>query len=144
MKKIKLKRGQKQCQKCFAVNAARSIKCSHCGGTFEIKHSKIKNEIKEWRNLEKGDLFRVVNGTGSYYILTRDCGEGKKGERLSLGLRGVYSVCKVLEDGIAVWGTTNRNSGFDYLYMGEYCFCESTSTHRKAHRITKVSNRKRR
>tara|TARA_R110000824_G_scaffold128568_4_gene289588 strand:- start:85660 stop:85944 length:285 start_codon:yes stop_codon:yes gene_type:complete len=93
--------------------------------------------------LERGDLFRVINGTGPYYVLTRDCGEGKTGERLSLGLKGIYTVCEIHKDGIAVWGATNRNSGFDYLYMGKEVFCESTSTHRKAHRITKVSNPKR-
>lgn len=110
---------------------------------FKIKKRKIKNEIIDWQSLEKGDLFRVINGTGPYYILKRDCSEGKEGEKLNLGLKGIYSVYEILKDGICVCGTTNKNSGFDYLYMGREKFCESTSTHRKAHRIIEVSNPKR-
>ena len=143
MENVKLKRGQKRCCKCSFVNAARSRKCCNCRGLFKRKNRKIKNEIIDWKHLERGDLFRVVNGTGPYYILTRDCGEGEKGERLSLGLRGTYSVYEVRGNGIRVRGTTNKNAGFDYLYMGDDFFCEETLTHRKTHRIVKVRNRKR-
>ena len=71
---MKLKRGQKLCKQCKSINAARQRVCTMCKATFQLKNKPIKNEIKDWESLQKGDTFRVVNGTGPYYILKRDCG----------------------------------------------------------------------
>ena len=76
---MKLKRGQKLCKNCQAVNAARQRVCITCNKPFQLKNTPIKHEIKDWQNLQKGDTFRVVNGTGSYYVLKRDCSEGEEG-----------------------------------------------------------------
>ena len=92
---MKLKRGQKLCKNCQSVNAARQRVCIDCGKAFQLKNTPIKNEIKDWKSLEKGETFRVINGTGSYYLLTRDCGEGEKGEKLFVGPNGKYEVKKI-------------------------------------------------
>ena len=66
---MKLGRGQKRCNKCQTVNAARQRVCVYCRQEFIMKNIPLKHEIKDWKVLEKGDAFRVINGTGPYYIL---------------------------------------------------------------------------
>ena len=144
VKKIKLKRGQKQCKKCGFANAARSRKCTECGSAFKLKKSKVKGEIVDWKSLQKGDEFRTISGTGPYYVLTRDCGEGKKGEILSLRSKGAYAVSEIKHNGISAYGISAGNSGYSFIYMGKKEFCEETSTHRRAHRIAKVFRKRRR
>ena len=61
---MKLKRGQKICKKCNAICAARSRICKECGAAFISKNTPIKNEVKDWKSLEKGDWLKVVQGTG--------------------------------------------------------------------------------
>ena len=77
---MKLSRGQKRCNKCQTVNAARQRVCVYCRQEFVMKNVPLKHEIKDWKALEKGDAFRVINGTGPYYILKGDSHEGKEGE----------------------------------------------------------------
>ena len=51
---MKLKRGQKLCKNCQAVNAARQRVCITCNKPFQLKNTPIKHEIKDWQNLQKG------------------------------------------------------------------------------------------
>jgi len=140
---MKLKRGQKLCKKCKQINAARQRICKWCDHEFVLTNKKIKGEITNWKDLKRGDIFRVVNGTGPYYVLKRDCGEGKKGERLPVGVRGVYSVHDVAENGLHCYGSSNKNSGFAFVYMGKKEFCEDTSTYRRPHRLVASSSKRR-
>ena len=95
MPKIKLQRGQKLCKNCEQPNASRQRECKWCGTAFISKNTKLRGEIKEWKMLEKGDCFRVVNGSGPYYTLARDCEDGDAGEKVSMGHRGSYKVDKI-------------------------------------------------
>ena len=140
---MKLTRGQKRCKKCNTVNAARQRVCVYCRQEFTMKNIPLKHEIKDWKILEKGDAFRVINGTGPYYILKGDSHEGKEGEKLFIGCRGKYIVDNIVAQGIGAWKMTGGNSRYEFVYMGEDEFDKSLSIHREAHRIVKINNRRR-
>ena len=140
---MKLSRGQKRCKKCNTVNAARQRVCVYCRQEFTMKNIPLKHEIKDWKILEKEDAFRVINGTGPYYILKGDSHEGKEGEKLFIGCRGKYIVDNIVAQGIGAWRMTGGNSRYEFVYMGEDEFDKSLSIHREAHRIVKINNRRR-
>lgn len=136
---MKLKRGQKLCKQCKSINAARQRVCTMCKATFQLKNKPIKNEIKDWESLQKGDTFRVVNGTGPYYILKRDCAEGQKGEKLFIGSKGKYIVKGIENNGIHAWSISPPGSfNHEFVYMGKNMFCEELNLHKRAHRIIKI------
>ena len=137
---MKLKRGQKRCKACKHVNAARQRICVKCGKTFQIKNRPIKNEIKDWRSLQPGEAFRVVNGTGPYYILKRDCGEGQAGDRLFMGAKGKYIVKEITSNGIDAWSISNYGAyRYEFVYMGTPNYCEKLNIYRQPHRIIKIN-----
>ena len=140
---MKLGRGQKRCNKCHTVNAARQRVCVYCRQEFVMKNIPLKHEIKDWKVLEKGDAFRVINGTGPYYILKGDSHEGKEGEKLFIGCRGKYIVDNIVAQGIGAWKMTGGNSRYEFVYMGKDEFDKGLSIHREAHRIVKINNRRR-
>ena len=140
---MKLGRGQKRCNKCQTVNAARQRVWVYCRQEFVMKNIPLKHEIKDWKVLEKGDAFRVINGTGPYYVLKTDSHEGREGEKLFIGCRGKYIVDNVVAQGIGAWKMTGGNSRYEFVYMGEDEFDKSLSIHREAHRIVKINNRRR-
>ena len=143
--KVKLKRGQKQCKSCGAICASRSSVCKVCKKPFICKNTPVKNEIKDWKSLLKGDTFKVIQGTGPYYICSRDSEEGQRGEKIYMGARGVYRVVEVKPTGILVYGIGKKNSGYDFVYMGdEETICGSTGIVRKAHRIVRTPNKRKR
>ena len=109
---MKLGRGQKRCNKCQTVNAARQRVCVYCRQEFVMKNIPLKHEIKDWKVLEKGDAFRVINGTGPYYVLKTDSHEGREGEKLFIGCRGKYIVDNVVAQGIGAWKMTGGNSRY--------------------------------
>lgn len=109
---IKIKRGQKSCAKCNAINGVRSFECKNCGAQFKMKKFKKKSKrlILNHKELNKGDMIRVVGGSGPYYI-------DDNGDRHYFVDRGKYTVIKTDDNGIY----TYSDSGFNYLYMGETC-----------------------
>ena len=136
---MKLKRGQKRCKQCKSINAARQRICVECGKAFQLKNTPIKNEIKDWKSLQKGDTFRIINGTGSYYILTRDCGEGEIGDKIFMGAKGKCIVKAVGENGIHAWSLTSPgNSHYEFIYMGKDNFSKEVEIHQRASRIIKI------
>ena len=136
---MKLKRGQKRCKKCQAINAARQRVCINCNQTFQVKNTPIKNEIRDWKSLQQGDAFRVVNGTGPYYVLTRNCSDGEAGDKLFIGCKGKYIVKEVKENGMHAWSVSPQGiSSHEFVYMGEDGFCEQLNLHKRAHRLVKI------
>jgi hypothetical protein len=126
MTTIKLSRGQKLCPGCNKINASRQRVCKHCDREFISKNTPIKNEILDWKKLERGDYIRIVQGTGPYFLCTRDTDECTTGERLCMGNKGVYKVVGLDRRGIRAVGASHKNGGFVYLYMGEpYCSKET-------------------
>ena len=140
---MKLSRGHKRCPKCKTVNAARQRVFVYCRVEFQTKNTRLKNEIKDWKSLERGEAFRVINGTGPYYILKGDSHEGKEGEKLFIGCRGKYIVDNVVAQGIGAWKMTGGNSRYEFVYMGKDEFDTSLNIHREAHRIVKINNKRR-
>ena len=139
---MKLKRGQKCCKNCQTINAARQRICIECRKPFQLKNTPIKNEVKDWKDLQKGDMFRVVNGTGPYYVLKRDCGEGQEGEKLFIGSKGKYIVKKIDHNGIQAWSISPPGSfSHEFVYMGKNGYCEELNLHQRAHRIIKIKHR---
>ena len=139
---MKLKRGQKRCKKCQAINAARQRVCINCNQTFQVKNTPIKNEIRDWRNLQQGDAFRIVNGTGPYYVLTRNCSDGEAGDKLFIGCKGKYIVKEVRENGMHAWSISPPGTcSHEFVYMGKDDFCEKLSLHRQAHRLVKIKHK---
>lgn len=109
MAKIKLKRGQKLCKECEGVNPSRQRVCKYCGVEFIRKGTKLKGEIKNWKDIEPGSLVRTVCGTGPYII-------DRTGEKIYTGHNGVFRVYKVDRDGLQTFSTEGY---FAYLYMGK-------------------------
>ena len=139
---MKLKRGQKLCKNCQTINAARQRICIECKKPFQLKNTPIKNEIKDWKSLQKGDAFRVINGTGSYYILKRDCSEGQEGDKLFIGSKGKYIVKGIEYNGIRACSISPSGSfSHEFVYMGKNMFCKELSIHKRAHRIVKIKHR---
>lgn len=135
---VKLTRGQKLCKTCNEVNAARQRICKSCGSHFVSKNTPISGEVKDWKELQKGTLIKVIQGTGPYYIAKRDSDESFVGEKICMGDTGVFKVISTDENGIVVYGASRKNSGFSYLYMGPSKKSENTGTYLEPYRIKYV------
>lgn len=106
----KLKRGQKKCVKCCAINGPRAYECKSCGQQFEMKKRRRtprRSQVLDWRSLKSGDKIRVIGGTGPYYV-------GADGIRTYFTERGIYTVRGVDKNGIHAYDGT----GYCFLYMG--------------------------
>ena len=120
----KRKRGQKICENCGEVNGVRAYECKVCEHPFKMKRGRRtpkKRAVEDHTTLQKGDLIRVVGGSGSFH--TDD-----NGEKTYLVDRGKYTVHNTDLNGIHAYGKT----GYNYLYMGESCPSPLLSTITKA------------
>ena len=117
----KNKRGQKLCSKCNTANGVRAYECKTCGTEFKMKKRRKgvkRKQIEDFRTLKKGDRIRVLSRSGDYYYK-------QNGDRHYWTTPGEYVVHSINIDeknnnhGINCFGTTNRTSGYHYLYMGE-------------------------
>ena len=140
---VKLKRGQKLCTECGAVNAARQRVCKQCGHQFISKNTPVSGEIKDWKSLKKGTLIKVIQGTGPYFISKKDCDEAFAGEKICMGNTGVYKVVGIDDKGIVAYGASPKNAGFTYLYMGNARVSQTTGTYLEPYRIKFVKKSKR-
>lgn len=136
--KVKLKRGQKICKNCQGINAARSRVCKECSVPFISRNIPIKNEITDWRNLQLGSYIKVIQGTGPYYVSKKDTEEVKVGEKICMGDTGVFKVVGVENKGLRVNGTSGKNAGFSFLYMGNPTISKVTGINLDPYRIKKV------
>lgn len=135
---VKLSRGQKLCKSCGTVNAARQRVCKGCHYEFISSSTPISGEITDWKNLEKGKLIKIIQGTGPYYKVVRDTDEHAQGDRIPMGNIGVFKVIRLDSYGIIVCGATNKNSGYSYLYMGESKVSPITGLNLEPYRIKSV------
>ena len=141
---MKLSRGQKLCKACKTVNAARSQRCKHCGEPFIRKNTPIKNEVKNWKELDSGQEIKIIQGTGPYFICSSDSEERRAGEKIYMGCKGKYIVREVKGNGLLCYGIGKNNTGIDFVYMGEKEISQSTVVTKAPHRIVKLKARKRR
>ena len=136
-----LKRGQKTCPKCKEVNASRQRKCKFCSTIFVAKEIIGKDEVTDWKNLLEGEYIKVIQGTGPYFISVKDSDESQEGERIYMGVTGVYKVAGIDEKGIRVYGTTIKNGGLAFIYMGPKGHSDITGTYLQPYRIKRVKVR---
>ena len=105
-------RGNKICTKCGKRNGCRAFNCKHCDHPFKMKsHRKTPRMQKhfDWTELNKGDIVRVVGGSGPYY-------KQKNGEKQYLTDRGIYHIIDVCAEGLTLH--SRRSGGTEFLYMG--------------------------
>ena len=140
---MKLRRGQKLCKKCDSINAARSRACNTCGVIFISKNTPIKNEIKDWSSLQKGEFFRVVQGTGPYFVCTRVSEELEVGDKIYMGCKGKYELVRVMGNGLLCKGIGKKSCGLEFLYMGNKEVSKKTGIIKEPHRLIKIKHRKR-
>ena len=88
---MKARPGQKICSSCDEINGVRAFECKNCGTA-----------------LKKGDLIRVIGGSGTYYI-------SESGDKHYFTDRGKYIVSSIDKNGIVA----NGPCGMCYLYMGK-------------------------
>jgi hypothetical protein len=137
MQNIKLKRGQKLCPECNSVNAARSYQCKMCGSDFLPKNTLLKNEVENWRDLQKGEEVKVIQGSGPFFRLDKDCEDGSRNERLYMNESGVYTIVELRDNGVMAYG----DSGYAFLYMGPSVYREETGINREPYRLKRVKRR---
>ena len=140
------KRGQKVCKTCDQVNGARAYTCKKCGEPFKMKNGAIrygKKPIEDWTTLKEGDCIRVLSRSGDYYVK-------QNGDRYHWTKSGKYVVKELTFDeksgnnGISVYGLTNRNSGYHWLYMGkERRETNSDICFKAPHRVVRIKDPRR-
>ena len=114
-----------------------------CYENVAAKNTPIKNEVKDWRALEKGDWLRVVQGTGPYFTCKRQTDEANAGDKIYMGCKGKYEVVSFDSKGLICKGLGRKNCGLEFVYMGDKDFCEYTGITKEPHRIVKLRTRKR-
>lgn len=140
---MKAKRGQKACKSCDEINGARAYTCKKCGEPFKMKNGAIKyskKPIQDWESLEEGDCIRVLSRSGDYYYK-------ENGDKVHWTSAGKYRVKAITVDtdgnnnGISCFGLTNRNAGYQWLYMGkEKPSKESPRQFHSPHRVVRIKD----
>lgn len=128
----------KICLKCSGKNGVRTLVCKHCSSSFTEKaHSgKEKSLIEDWTELKKGDLIKIKQGSGPYYLLSN-------GEKQYLSISGKVRVISIEELGFwAVHYRLRDNRGHFFVYMGKTCRSPiDKSLIRKRHNISRIKEK---
>ena len=107
------KRGQKVCSNCNCINGVRAYECKECDTPFKMKKGRKRRRqipVEDHMTLRKGDMIRVVGGSGDYYLDDNE-------DRHYFTDRGKYIVQSVDRTGIKATGS----HGYTYIYMGKKC-----------------------
>ena len=118
-------KGRKTCPNCGTEVGARAKVCKECEHKFIFKFRR-KRSGKEinWKELEVGDQFRTVQGSGSYYV-------SRSGEKIYFSEKGIFKVKELNDNGIQAWG----KNGYTFIYTGKSNYCEETLTHQRPYKI---------
>ena len=99
--------------------------------------------MEDWTTLKAGDCIRVLSRSGDYYIK-------QNGDKVHWSKPGNYIVKDITVDdvnnnnGISVYGLTNRNSGYHWLYMGrEKQSEESPRQFNSPHKVVRIKDPRR-
>lgn len=135
---MKLKRGQKLCNKCNNVNGARAYACKSCGEAFSVKaqNSNVKVFRKkkymeiDWKDLETNDYIKVLGRSGNYYV-------NDMGEKNYMSNAGIYIIKDKDHQGLIVYSS---NGGYGYIYMGPEKQSDLIENYyRSPHKIVKIN-----
>ena len=129
-------KGKKTCEACNREAGPRTKICP-CGQRFTFKlqgKDVVKTKtIDDWKSLESGQVIKVIQGYGPYYI-------NKEQERISLAYKGVFRVKFINNFGIGAYPLNGTEEGFCFIYMGKKR--ESVFGIDEPHKITLVKNSK--
>jgi hypothetical protein len=131
----------KTCGKCSGKNGVRTLVCRHCSFPFTEKShsSKSGSQIgEEWKELKRGDLIKIKQGSGPYYLLSN-------GEREYLSISGKVRVLSI--EALGFWAVHDRlrdKRGEFFVYMGATCRSPvDRSLIRKRHKIIRMKEKAR-
>ena len=137
--KKKKKKPEKACPECNAANHARSSNCKECDYVFYVRKRDREVQLaKDWRELQPGDIIKVMTGSGPYW-LSKD----RPGEKIILGQKGKFEVVEIYDSGPTSCGimgrqlyTRGRKANVrEFIYMGEPHYNEELCNHNEPHRI---------
>ena len=136
-KKKKRKKPEKKCNECGTLAHARSSVCKNCGYVFYIKKKELEVQLaKDWRDLKRGDVIKVITGSGPYY-LSKD----NPGEKIMMGHKGKFEVLEIIDNGPKRCGIYGRQmvrvpiNHREWIYMGESYYNDTYSMNEEPHRI---------
>ena len=104
----------KNCPECSAQTHARVATCK-CGHVF-YKRKNRNSEIKDWQNLQKGDIIKSVMGHGPYWW------NSETEEKVYMGKYGKFKVYDIGKDHLLVVQMKHNHTygGIQVLYMGKH------------------------
>jgi|688.fasta_scaffold312313_2 hypothetical protein len=116
----------KTCKSCKTKNGARSFSCKNCGKEFIVKKRPKKVKVTDWKILEKGQQFKVIGGSGPYFI-------GHNNEKQYLSEKGIYITS--FTDNAGIHAFSKEGKSYAYIYMGpeeksELCYNLYRSPHK--------------
>lgn len=76
-----------------------------------------KEQDINWKRLKKGDLIKIIAGTGPYIVIIKNGIE----ERVSMGYSGKFRVVSLDKYGIHAYPVKANESGHCFIYMGKKC-----------------------
>lgn len=123
----------KICENCKEKNPARIRRCKKCDSTFafKIKKKNIKKEkISDWKELQQGDIIKVVGGP--VFL-------DKENNEIPMGYSGLFSVISLDKNGIIAHGK-DKCCGFCHIWMSKEQISFS-GVLKKPHRVYKVKSR---
>lgn len=140
-------RGLKICPKCGRQTGPRAKNCPNkkCGYKYTFKPSalrKPKGEKIDWRQLQRGDVIKIIMGSGPYWISKYEKDEEGNPLKIPMGYYGKYTVKSIDKEGIHAYPLKAKGSGHCYIYMGKKKIGKS-GTHIRSHKIRKLKIRPR-
>jgi len=154
---------KKICDKCKKENGVRARRCKFCdaGFAFKIKKDKPKATRIDWKELQSGDIIKVLGGgpiwktsdspsskteVEEYDDEDDDDNEDEDGssnlknktrDKILMGYRGKFKVFRLDQNGIVAYGI-EKNSGYCHIWMAEEKLIDGKLL-KRPHRITKVA-----
>jgi len=141
---MKRKAPQKECPKCKSLVHARVSFCRNCKHTFYIKKNVEQDMLaKNWRDLQAGDVIKVISGSGSYFLSKHNKNPDGSPLKISLGHKGKFEVVQIVDQGSKSCGIVGRQlyarerraSVTEFIYMGEAYYNDDMCSHNEPHRI---------
>ena len=143
--KKKRRKPEKNCPECNTANHARSSNCKEGDYEFYVRKN-VKQELlaANWRELQPGDIIKVISGSGPYF-LSKDKPLNPDGsqQRIMMGEKGKFEVVEVLDNGPRqcgiyghqLYGRASKSHYREWIYMGESYYKEDVSIHKEHHSI---------
>ena len=129
-----MSKGQKMCPECGNGCGPRCYSCPQpdCDHEFKFKN---EGDVLDWKELKAGDVFKVKNGSGPFW-LSKD-----SGERIPMGYSGEFEFKCRQGDCIIALSLGGLEVEVVAIYMGPECISK-IGMHRRPHRIVSLKKPK--